>query len=85
MKTATKFSPEVRERVVPQVREHQCEHTLQWTTIQSVAGKIGCTAETLRRWVRETEHDLGEREGLTAAERGADQSVGTQSLSENYV
>ena len=69
MKTATKFSPEVRERAIRLVREHPGEHQSQWATIQSIAGKIGCTAETLRRWVRQAEQDSGEREGLTTAER----------------
>ena len=69
MKTATKFSPEVRERAVRLVREHPGEHESQWATIQSVAGKIGCTAETLRRWLRQAERDSGEREGVTTAER----------------
>jgi len=69
MKTSTKFSPEVRERAVRLVREHQGEHESQWAAIQSIAAKIGCTAETLRRWVRQTERDSGEREGLTPSER----------------
>ena len=69
MKTATKFSPEVRERAVRLVREHPGEHESQWATIQSVAGKIGCMAETLRRWLRQAERDSGEREGVTTAER----------------
>jgi transposase-like protein len=55
MKTATKFSPEVRERAVRLVREHPGEYESQWATIQSIAGKIGCTAETLRRWLRQAE------------------------------
>ena len=53
MKTQTNFSPEVKERAVRLVREHQGEHESQWAAICSVAAKIGCTAETLRRWVRE--------------------------------
>ena len=69
MKTVTKFSPEVRERAVRLVREHPGEHESQWATIQSVAGKIGCMAETLRRWLRQAERDSGEREGVTTAER----------------
>jgi len=51
------------------VLEHQHEHKSQWAAVQSVAGKIGCTAESLRRWVRQGERDSGKREGPTSAER----------------
>jgi transposase len=68
-KTTTNYSPEVRERAVRMVREHQGEHPTQWAAIQSIAAKIGCTAETLRRWVRQDEKDNGEREGATTVER----------------
>jgi transposase-like protein len=64
-----RFSPEVRERAVRLVDEQQKEHESQWATICSVSGKIGCTAETLRRWVRQAERDQGKREGLTTNER----------------
>ena len=69
MKTSTNFSPEVRGRAVRMVREHQGEHESQWAAIGSIAAKIGCTAETLRRWVRQAEQDRGERAGATSAER----------------
>ena len=69
MKTSTNFSPEVRERAVRMVREHRGEHESQWAAICSIATKIGCTAETLRRWVRQAEKDSGERAGATSAER----------------
>lgn len=69
MKTSIKYSPEVRERAVRMVREHQSEHESEWAAISSIAAKIGCTAETLRRWVRQAEKDSGEREGLTTTER----------------
>ena len=51
------------------MREHRGEHESQWAAICSIATKIGCTAETLRRWVRQAERDSGEREGVTTAER----------------
>ena len=64
-----KYSPEVRERAVRMVFEHQNEHTSQWAAIGSIASKIGCSAETLRKWVRQAERDQGVRPGLTTAER----------------
>jgi len=68
MKKSVKFSPEVRERAVRMVGEVQGQHDSQWAAIESIAAKIGCTAETLRRWVRQQERDSGQREGTTTAE-----------------
>jgi transposase len=64
-----RYSPEVRERAVRLVFEHQDEHESQWAAIVSVAAKIGCTAETLRIWVRRSEVDEGRRPGVTSDER----------------
>jgi transposase len=69
MNTTQKYSPEVRERAVRLVFEHQAEHESQWGAIISIASKIGCTAETLRKWVRQAERDQGKRAGLTSTER----------------
>jgi transposase len=65
----TKFSAEVRERAVRLVREQQHEHGSQWAAIQAIASKLGCSAETLRTWVRRIECDSGQRPGLTSNER----------------
>jgi transposase len=64
-----KYSPEVRERAVRMVREHGPEHPSRWAAITSIAGKIGCTAQTLRTWVHQVERDSGQRGGLTTDER----------------
>jgi transposase len=68
MRKSVKFSPEVRERAVRMVFEHQGEHASQWAAVVSIAGKIGCTAQTLLNWVRQHERDTGQREGVTTAE-----------------
>ncbi len=64
-----RFSPEVRERAVRLVRQHQGEHASEWAAISSIAAKIGCTAETLRGWLRQAERDAGQRAGATSEER----------------
>src|SRR5215468_845822 len=63
------YSLEVRQRAVRMVLEHQGAHESQWAAISSIASKIGCTPETLRKWVRQTERDAGQRPGLTTTER----------------
>lgn len=67
-KTST-FSPEVRERAVRMVLEHRGDYASEWAAISSIASKIGCTAETLRKWVRRAEPDRGKHEGVTPSER----------------
>src|ERR671921_1418958 len=63
------FSPEVRERAVRMVLDHQGEHGSQYAAIRSIAAKIGCSGETLRNWVRQAERDQGLRAGPTATEQ----------------
>jgi transposase len=68
-KTQNRFSPEVRQRAVRMVLDHGGDHASQWAAMVSIAGKIGCTAETLRKWVRQAERDAGQRPGATSEER----------------
>ncbi len=69
MKTRKRYSPEVRERAVRLVFDNQGEYDSQWAALNSIASKIGCTAETLRKWVRRSEIDQGKRVGMTSSDR----------------
>ncbi|WP_156650071.1 MULTISPECIES: IS3 family transposase [Methylobacterium] len=63
------YSPEVRARAVRMVLDHQGEHASQWAAINSIAAKIGCSGETLRNWIRQSERDTRQRGGPSTDER----------------
>ena len=69
MNKPVRHAPEVRERAVRLVLDHQGEHESQWAAINSIAVKVGCTPETLRKWVRRAERDQGIRGGTSSSER----------------
>jgi transposase-like protein len=69
MSKQTRYSPEVRERAVRLVLDHENEYNSRWATTVSIATKIGCTPETLRTWIMRAEIDSGQRAGLTSSDR----------------
>jgi len=69
MARKSKFSPEVKERAVRMVLEQEGRYGSRWEALRSIAGKIGCTAESLRKWVQQAEIDSGRRGGLSSEER----------------
>ena len=65
----SKYPAEVRERAVRMVGEQTEEHGSEWAAIRSIAEKIGCTPETLRKWVRQAQRDAGQRPGMTTSDQ----------------
>ena len=69
MSKVKRYSPEVRERAVRMLFEHEKDYESRWAALVSIASKIGCTAETLRSWVKQIEIDTGQRDGMSSDDR----------------
>ena len=63
-KTTNKFAPEVRERAVGMVVDHERDYPSRWAAVVSIADKIGCVPQTLHEWVKKAEVDSGVRAGV---------------------
>ena len=63
-KTTNKFAPEVRERAVRMVVDHERDYPSRWAAVVSITGKIGCVPQTLHEWVKKAEVDGGKRAGV---------------------
>ena len=64
-----RYPPELKERAVRMVFEHQGEYPSQWRAICSIGEQLGVHHESLRVWVRRAETDAGQRPGLSTDER----------------
>ena len=68
-KPNSNYSPEFRARAVRMLLEQEGEHRSEWAAMQAIASKLGCTGETLRKWVRQSEQTSQSGIELTSKER----------------
>lgn len=64
-----RYAQEVKERAVRMVFDHEKDYESRWAAMVSIASKTGCTPESLRKWVKQTEIDQGLKNGITSDER----------------
>ena len=69
MTRSNRYPVEIRERAMRLVTEHRDQYTSEWAAITSIAEKCGMTPETLRKWMRRDQVDLGSRQGVTTDEK----------------
>ena len=70
-KAAKPYSPEFRERAVRLAMEHRDDYQSEAASLTAIAGKLGCSPDSLRVWTRQVQRDGGERPGQTSAESEA--------------
>jgi transposase len=80
MARQTRYSQEFRERAVRMVSEHRDGYGSEWEAICSIAEKIGCSPESLRKWIRRSAVDSGQREGVTSEERARVKALERENL-----
>ncbi len=62
----SKYDPETRAKAVRLVTDHLQDYPSEWAAISAVAGRLGMSAETLRKWIRQIQVDAGDVEGVTS-------------------
>lgn len=63
----SKYTPEIRAKAVRLVREHRDVYDTEWAAMRAMSMRLGMSAETLRKWVRQADIDDGEQDGITTA------------------
>ena len=61
----TKYDEATKAKAVRLVANHRDDYDSEWAAIKAVAARLGMTAETLRKWIRQAEIDAGEIEGVS--------------------
>jgi transposase len=65
----TRYDASTKAKAIRLVREHAGDYPTQWAAIKAVSGRLGMSAETLRKWIRQAEVDEGKAPGSPARNR----------------
>jgi len=57
---ASRYDENTKARAVRLVREHVGDYTTEWAAMKAISARLGMSAETLRKWVRQADVDTGE-------------------------
>ena len=69
MSRPSSYPQQMRESAVRMVVETKADYPSEFEAIKAIAGKLGIgSAETLRKWVRRSEIDTGQRPGVSTEE-----------------
>ena len=64
----SRYDASTKAKAIRLVREHAGDYPTEWAAITAVAGRLGMSAETVRKWLRQAEVDAGQAPGVTTAE-----------------
>jgi transposase len=64
-----RYDANTKDRAVRLFREHRGDYDSEWAAMRAISGRLGMSAETLRKWVRQAEVDAGQAAGVSSEEK----------------
>ncbi len=76
----TRYDASTKAKAIRLVREHAGDYPTQWAAIRAVSGRLGMSAETLRKWIRQAEVDEGKAPGVDQRGVGRDPGAAPEEI-----
>ena len=62
----SKYDENTKAKAVRLVREHRDDYATEWAAMREISGRLGMSAETLRKWIRQAAVDEGQAPGVSS-------------------